>query len=149
MQGIQRKVVQAVSYEVLALLVVAPVLVWVFGNSLMVSGAVALATSLIAVAWNMLFNGWFEAWEARQLHPQRTPRRRVMHALGFEIGLLLFTTPLLAFGLDIGWWQALLSDLLLMLFYLVYAFFFQWGFDLLFGPPAATLGGPASIQPCR
>ncbi|WP_229732154.1 PACE efflux transporter [Pseudomonas sp. N040] len=145
----QRKVVQAVSYEVLALLVVAPVLVWVFGNSLLLSGLVALATSLIAVAWNMLFNAWFEAWEARQRQPRRTLQRRVLHALGFEVGLLLFTTPLLAYGLDISWWQALLSDLLLMLFYLVYAFFFQWGFDLLFGAPAATLGVPARIQPGR
>ena len=149
MQGMQRKITQAVSYEALALVLVAPLMVWVFDSSLLHSGMLALLISLVAVTWNMLFNGWFEAWEARQLHPQRTPRRRVMHALGFEIGLLLFTTPLLAFGLDIGWWQALLSDLLLMLFYLVYAFFFQWGFDLLFGPPAATLGGPASIQPCR
>lgn len=144
MQGIQRKIVQAISYEVLALLIVAPALVWVFGNNLLHSGLVALVTSLIAVTWNMLFNSLFESWEARQLRPQRTFRRRVLHACGFELGLLIFTTPLLAYGLGISWWEALLSDLVLMAFYLVYALFFQWGFDIIFGPPAATLVEPVS-----
>ena len=142
MQGKQRKVVQAVSYELLALLFIAPLAAWVFDNSLAVSGAVALAlaVSLLAVSWSMLFNTLFEGWEARQLRPQRTFRRRVLHALGFELGLLLASVPLIAFGLGISWWQAILSDLSLMLFFLVYALFFQWGFDLLFGPPSATLG---------
>lgn len=146
MQGTRRKIVQAISYEVLALLVVAPFLFWLFDNSLLLSGAVAVATSLIAVSWNMLFNSIFERWEARQAKPQRTFRRRVMHALGFELGLLLFTTPLLAYGLDISWWQALLGDLAILLFYLVYALFFQWGFDLIFDPPAATLGEPVNCH---
>jgi uncharacterized membrane protein len=140
MQGVQRKIVQAISYEVLALLVVAPFLFWLFDNSLLVSGAVALAMSLIAVTWNMLFSSMFEAWEARQERPKRTFGRRVLHALGFELGLVLFTIPLFVFGLGISWSQALISDLVILLFYLVYALFFQWGFDLIFGPPAATLG---------
>ena len=146
MQGTRRKIVQAISYEALALLVVAPFLFWLFDNSLLISGAVALATSLLAVSWNMLFNAMFERWEARQVKPQRTFRRRVLHALGFELGLLLFTTPLLAYGLDISWWQALFSDLAILMFYLVYALFFQWGFDLIFDPPAATLGEPANCN---
>lgn len=140
MQGKQRKVVQAVSYELLALTFVAPLATWVFGSSLLQSGLVALAISLVAVSWNMLFNAQFEAWEARQRRPQRTIARRVLHALGFELGLLLLTVPVIAYGLDISWWQALVSDFALMLFFLFYAFGFQWGFDLLFGPPAATLG---------
>lgn len=141
MQGKQRKVVQAVSYELLALIFVAPLATWVFGSSLLQSGLVALAISLVAVSWNMLFNAQFEAWEARQRRPQRTIARRVLHALGFELGLLLLTVPVIAYGLDISWWQALVSDFALMLFFLFYAFGFQWCFDLLFGPPAATLGG--------
>ena len=59
MQGKQRKVVQAVSYELLALIFVAPLATWVFGSSLLQSGLVALAISLVAVSWNMLFNAQF------------------------------------------------------------------------------------------
>jgi uncharacterized membrane protein len=139
MQGKQRKVVQAISYELLALVFIVPLAAWLFDNSLAVSGAVALLVSLLAVSWSMLFNTVFERWEARQRQPQRTFKRRMLQALGFELGLLLATVPLIAIGLNISWWQALLSDLGLMLFFLLYALFFQWGFDLLFGPPAATL----------
>lgn len=140
MQGRKRKIVQAISYELLALVFVVPAAAWVFGSGLALSTLVAVAVSLTAVLWNMVFNSLFEAWEARQRRPRRTLGRRVLHALGFEVGLLLFTVPLIAYGLAIDWWQALLADFSLMLFFLVYAFVFQWGFDLLFGPPAATLG---------
>ena len=142
MQGKQRKVVQAVSYETLALLFIVPLAHWVFDSGLLLSGAVGVGVSLIAVSWSMAFNSLFERWEARQANPQRTLRRRVIHALGFEVGLIAFSTPFIAVGLNIPLWQALVSDLVLMAFYLVYAFFFHWGFDRVFGPPAATLGKP-------
>jgi uncharacterized membrane protein len=143
MQGKQRKIVQALSYELLALVFIVPLAAWVFDSSLALSGLVAVVVSFLAMSWSMLFNSLFEAWEARQRRPQRTFKRRLLHALSFEMGLLLFTVPVLAFGLGISWWQALLSDFALLLFFLVYALFFQWGFDLLFGPPAATLGAPS------
>lgn len=140
MQGKQRKIVQAISYEFFALLFIVPLAAWVFASGLLVSGLVAVAVSVLAMSWSMLFNGLFEAWEARQRRPQRTFKRRLLHALSFELGLLLFTVPMLAYGLGISWWQALVSDVALLLFFLVYALFFQWVFDLLFGPPVATLG---------
>ncbi|MBX9914015.1 MAG: PACE efflux transporter [Pseudomonadaceae bacterium] len=142
MQGKQRKVVQAISYELLALLCIVPLTAWVFDSGLAVSAGVAVAVSLLAVSWSMLFNTLFEGWEARQLRPQRTFKRRMLHALGFELGLLLATVPLIAFGLGISWWQAIVSDFVLLLFFLVYALLFQWGFDLVFGPPVATQGLP-------
>lgn len=145
MQGKKRKVVQAISYELLAMLFVVPLAAWVFDSGLALSTLVAVGVSLTAVLWNMAFNSLFEAWEARQARPQRTLGRRVWHALGFEVGLLLFTVPLIAYGLGIDWWQALLADVGLMLFFLVYAFFFQWGFDRLFGVPVATLGRRAQF----
>jgi uncharacterized membrane protein len=50
-----------------------------------------------------------------------------------------------SYGLDIRWRQALISDLLLMLFYLIYALFAQWAVDLICGQQAATLGAPANL----
>ena len=146
MQGKKRKVVQAVSYEALALLFIVPLAHWVFDSGLLLSSVVGVGVSLIAVSWSMVFNSLFEQWEARQSDPTRTMRRRVIHALAFEVGLIAFTTPFIAYGLDIHWWQALLSDLVLMAFYLVYAFFFHWGFDRLFGVPVATLGATSRVR---
>ena len=64
--------------------------------------------------------------------------RRVMHALGFEGGLALMLIPLMAWWFGVGLWQALVMDLGLLLFFLVYTFVFNWGFDRLFGLPAAA-----------
>jgi uncharacterized membrane protein len=139
MQGKKRKVVQAVSYELVALIFITPAMAWVFKSGLALSGALGLALCLVAMAWNMLFNSLFEAWEKRQRKPQRTAARRVLHAITFELGLLLMTVPMLVWALNLGWWQALATDFSLMLFFLLYAFVFQWGFDLLFGVPSATL----------
>ncbi|MGH8353875.1 MAG: PACE efflux transporter [Pseudomonas sp.] len=139
MQGKKRKVVQAISYELVALLFIAPSMAWVFDKDLASSGLVTLMLSLLAMSWSMLFNTWFEGWEARQANPHRSFGRRLLHAMGFECGLLLLTVPLLAFGLGIRWWEALLADFSLLIFFLFYALIFQWCFDLVFGPPAATL----------
>jgi len=140
MQGKKRKVVQAISYEAVALVLITPALAWVFDGGLAATGALAAALCLVALVWNMVFNSLFEGWEKRQRKPQRTLARRVLHAVTFELGLLLMTVPMLVWGLSIDWWQALVADFSLMLFFLLYAFVFQWGFDLLFGVPSATLG---------
>jgi uncharacterized membrane protein len=65
--------------------------------------------------------------------------RRLLHSLGFEGGLALMLVPLMAWWLDISWWQALVADLGLLLFFFFYAFAFQWVFDLLFGVPTSAV----------
>ncbi|WP_438877819.1 PACE efflux transporter, partial [Bacillus cereus group sp. Bce038] len=83
----------------------------------------------IAMSWNMAYNWLFERWEARQHKRERTLLRRLLHALGFEGGLVLILLPLVAYWLDVSLWAALLTNLALFVFFFVYAFVFQWGFD--------------------
>ena len=45
--------------------------------------------------------------------------------------------------LDVTLWQALVMDLALAAYFLVYTFVFNWGFDRVFGLPASALGGKA------
>ena len=98
-----------------------------------------MATSAIAVLWNLVFNTLFEAWEARQPVKGRSVQRRIAHAIGFEGGLVLFLVPLIAWWLDTSLWHALVMDLGLVVFFLVYTFVFNWGFDRVFGLPASAL----------
>ena len=135
MQGPMRKMTQAVLYELVGALFVAPVIALVFDKGLAHSGALALLLSLLALSWNMLFNSLFEHWEARQPQRARTLGRRLLHALGFEGGLAVLLVPVMAWLLEIGWWQALVADIGLLTFFFCYAFVFQWAFDLLFGVP--------------
>ncbi|MDD0843530.1 PACE efflux transporter [Pseudomonas sp. Gutcm_11s] len=139
MQGAKRKVVQALLYELVAALFVAPVIAWGFDESLTYSSTLALLLSLVALSWNMLFNTLFEYWEARQVRRSRTLGRRVLHSLGFEGGLVVLLVPLMAWWLDISWLQALATDIGLLVFFFFYAFVFQWAFDALFGVPASAM----------
>jgi uncharacterized membrane protein len=139
MQGAKRKVVQALLYELIGALFVSPVIAYAFDESMLYSGTLAMLLSLVALSWNMLFNGLFEYWEARQKRRTRTLGRRLLHSLGFEGGLALMLVPLMAWWLDISWLQALVADLWLLLFFFFYAFAFQWAFDLLFGVPTSAV----------
>jgi len=145
LQGPLRKVVHATLFEIAAIVIVGLGLSWLFNQDVNQTGGLAIATSLIAMAWNMAFNTGFEAWERRQADRRRTVRRRVAHAIGFEGGMVAMTLPLIAWWLNMSWWEALLTDLGLMAFFLVYAFAFNWVFDHVFGLPASAR--PVTAEP--
>ena len=133
-----RRVVQAVLYEALAVAFVAPVLTLLFGRSPWSTMALTLAMSLIALGWNYGFNALFERWEARQVVKGRSWRRRVAHGVLFEGGLALILVPFMAVWLGVSLWEALLADVGILLFFLVYTVVFTWAFDQVFGLPSTA-----------
>jgi uncharacterized membrane protein len=136
-----RRVVQAVSYEFFAVLLVGPSLTLVFEEPLQSTLTLAVAMSTIAVIWNFVFNSLFERWEVRQTVKGRSLLRRLAHGTGFEGGLVLVLVPLMAFWLDTTLLRALLADLALLAFFFVYTVAFTWGFDRLFGLPQSAIAG--------
>lgn len=137
MQGIPRKITQALLYEGIAVLCVAPALQLVYEQGAGHSLALSLIISAVALGWSMLFNAGFEYWEARQRLRARTWQRRLLHALGFEGGLTLILLPVISAWLNISLLSALLANVTLFVFFFFYALVFQWGFDRVFGVPMA------------
>ena len=138
MQGAWRRVLYVALYELIAIGVVTLALGLLTEHGWGSSGGLAVGSSLIAVLWNLVFNHFFERWERPQPTRGRSPARRVAHAIGFEGGLLLWLVPFIAWWLGVSLWHALLMDLGLLLFFLVYTFVFTWVFDRVFGLPAAA-----------
>ena len=138
MQGLKRKLVYVSLFESIAILLTT-LLLMLLGHDSAHSGAVSVVISVIAVVWNLIWNYSFEAWERRQTVKGRSIRRRLVHAVGFESGLALMTIPLLAWWLSIGVFEALALDIGLLLFFLLYTFVFNWGFDRIFGLPESAL----------
>jgi uncharacterized membrane protein len=134
MSPIARRVTQAILYEVFAILLVGPVLSMLFGEPMGSSIALTIVLSTIALCWNYIFNSIFERWEARQTTRHRTFKRRLAHGTGFEVGLVVLLTPVMAMWLATTWLEALLTNLGLMIFFLIYAVVFTWAFDRVFGP---------------
>lgn len=124
----KRRLIHATLYEVILLVVIAVILSYVMHMPLEVTGLLGVAMALTSMVWNMVFNHTFEKIErARQW--QRTFKVRVLHAIGFEGGLMLATIPMIAYALEIGIWHAIVLDFGLTLGILVYTFIFQWCYD--------------------
>lgn len=139
MQGLRRKIVYVTLFEAIAIAISSTGLAAGSGASVQHAGVAAIASSVIAVVWNLVYNTLFERWEARQTVRGRSFKRRAAHAIGFEIGFIVTLVPLFAWWLDIGWWHALVLDLGLSAFFLVYTFAFNLAFDKVFGLPASAL----------
>ena len=139
LQGVKRKIIQAISFEVLAVIMVSPFVAMLFGKSLSNAAGLSILLSFLALFWNFAFNTLFEAWEIRQVNRQRTVKRRIMHAVGFEAGFAVLVVPVVAYWLNITWQAALITDLGLMLFFMFYQFGFQWAFDKIFGVPLSAM----------
>lgn len=93
-----------------------------------VTGALGISMAVTSMFWNMLFNHYFEKFEAKH-RLKRTIKVRIAHAIGFEGGLMLATIPMVAYALQISLAQAFLLDLVMTLCILVYIFIFQWCYD--------------------
>lgn len=142
MQGIKRKVVFVTLYELIAIAITSFGLSKLAGQELGHASVAAVASSAIAVIWNLSYNTLFEHWESRQVVRGRSLLRRIAHAIGFELGLVVMLVPLFAWWLQISLWQAFVLDLGLIAFFLAYTFVFNLAFDRIFGLPASAL--PAS-----
>lgn len=139
------RLLHATVFEVIALLICAPVLAWAMGTSLAHMGALTLAISLIAMGWNMLFNAAFDRLQQRWGF-QRTLAVRVAHAVSFELGLIVAVVPLAAWWLEIGLWEALLLDIGVLLFFLPYAIAFNCAWDTLRPPRAGSIATKVDKQ---
>lgn len=142
MQGIKRKLVYVSLFEVFGMTFSALGLAVLSGTSPSSTGPLAVVITSIAVTWNFIYTSLFERWESRQVSRTRTVTRRIAHAVGFQLTLILFLIPLIAWWMHISLVQAFLLDLALILFIPCYTFVFNWLFDRVFGLPASALPDP-------
>ena len=126
----KRRIVHALNYEIILLVIIALALSFIFELPLEVTGVLGIFMAVTSVIWNMVFNHYFEKFEAKH-QLKRTVRIRILHAIGFEGGLMLATIPMVAYAMNMSLWQAIVLDFSLTLCILVYTFIFQWCYDLI------------------
>ncbi|MEN9719755.1 MAG: hypothetical protein RIT13_460 [Pseudomonadota bacterium] len=138
LQGTKRKITYVASYEAFAFLFGTLGFFSFSDSSLERAGALAVFGSLFAVSWNFAYNALFERWEAKRTTRGRGFGRRVLHAVGFEVGFLAVLLPAAAWWLGISYLHSFALNLGLNIFFLVYTFVFTWCFDRVFGLPASA-----------
>lgn len=136
MRTTRDRIRHAISFEIIGILLIVPLGALGLGMSMESMGVVAVFGASIATLWNYIYNIGFDRIMKRvrgTVH--KTLAIRVVHTILFELGLLTVTLPFIAFYLGVTIWQALLIDIAYVIFYLIYAFVFNWTYDQIFPLP--------------
>lgn len=133
MRTTKDRIRQAISFEVIGLLLSVPLAAVVFGFDAGKTSVLGAIGATMATTWNYLFNLMFDHGLKRWTGSTRKSLgMRFIHAISFELGLMLAFLPIIAWWMEIGLLEALLVDIAFVLFYLVYAFIFTWCYDTVF-----------------
>ncbi|MBA3911569.1 MAG: hypothetical protein C0524_17235 [Rhodobacter sp.] len=138
MSPAHRKILYAVSFETLGTLVASLGLLAMTDASAGSSFLVSVIGATVALCWSYLFNTLFEAWEKRQATKGRSFRRRTIHAVLFEGGMVVLFVPFMAWWLGVSLIEAAIYEAGLILIFIVYTYVFTWGFDRIFGLPVSA-----------
>lgn len=137
MRTARDRIRHTILFEIFGLLLVTPLGALVFAMPLQDIGVIGIGGATLAMLWNYIYNYGFDRlmqrWRGTTL---KTLPLRVLHAILFELGLLLALLPLIAWYLGITLWQALVMDIAFALFYMVYAFVFNLAYDRVYPIPA-------------
>ena len=126
---------QITLFELGGLALITPGFAWASGVPLSESVSLLAVLALIAAIWNGCYNTCFDWVDGRvngRTADRRPIRLRVIHAIGFETGLLTITLPVIVWWTSLGWLEALIADIALALAYTLYAFAFNLGYDRMF-----------------
>jgi uncharacterized membrane protein len=127
-------------FEIIGLAICVPLAAWILDKGLAQIGALSIVLSLTAMWLNYVFNLIFDIALVRLGRPVnvRPVWMRVLHAMLFEASLLILTIPVVAWWLDMTLWTAFLTDIGFALFFLIYAFIYNWVYDVVFPMPVKS-----------
>lgn len=145
MRTFSDRIRHAIMFEFIGLAIFTPGAALLFDQPMGHMGVIGVVSATAATLWNFVFNlGFDRAMMRIRGSVQKTMPIRVLHTGLFEAGLILILIPFIAWYLGISLMTALILDLAVVAFYLVYAFVFNIVYDWAFPIPEAPLPQPAS-----
>ncbi|HEF4762531.1 TPA: multidrug/biocide efflux PACE transporter [Pseudomonas putida] len=129
-KSITERIFQAIGFELLAILICTPLLAWIMDKPMLDMGVVTIAMAALALAWNVVFNGYFDR-VLKRFAIAHNAWTRVVHALLFEGGLVALGVPLIAWWLNISLLEAFVLDIGVLLFFLPYTYVYHWVYDVM------------------
>ncbi|KMV31136.1 PACE efflux transporter [Photobacterium swingsii] len=122
-----------IGFEVIALLLITFVVSHLVGLDPTRMGAMGLGFSIIATGWNYAYNLMFDKAMLKRFGTVvKTTKIRIIHAMIFELCLLVITLPIMAWWLNMSLVDALILDLGMVVFFLFYAYGYNLAYDKLF-----------------
>ena len=124
----------SITFEISLMAFLIPAGAAFFDKGLADIGLLGLILSLKAMLVSLLFNWVFDQLDARRgrVSSDRTPLGRVLHAVGFELTLLVTSLPIYTWWLGLTIAEAVATDLVVTSFVVVYTYLFTLGYDRAF-----------------
>ena len=124
----------SLSFEITLMALLVPVGALFFDKALGEIGLLALVLSGKAMLWHLIYNWIFDRWEAGKgrIASDRNWRWRMVHAVGFEVTLMLTSLPIYMLWLGIGLLEALSLDIVVTSFVVGYTYVFTLIYDRMF-----------------
>lgn len=133
MRSLADRLRHTLMFEFIALFLVIVVGSYITGEKPEKIGVLSLMFSLLAMSWNFVFNWIFDLWDRKYRNcAPRGVLLRCVHALLFEGFIFICGIFLVAWWLDKTLMQAFWLDAGLSVFFLCYAFVYNWVYDLVF-----------------
>ena len=124
----------ALLFEGILVLLTAVITALLFDRNIWSMGALWVLISLVALAVNFVYNYCFDLFDVRngRIPTERSRPWRIVHAVGFEVTLVIINLPLLMWWMNWTIWKALAFDIVAMGAIVVYTYFFTLAYDRLF-----------------
>lgn len=124
----------SVFFEITLIGGLTPLLSAILDKSMLDLGLLALVLSLKAMTINFIYNYIYDRIDVSygRIPTERSLAGRICHALGFEILLTCTSLPIIVWWLNLGWIEALIMDIGLMITILFYTMLYTWVYDQIF-----------------
>lgn len=127
--SVKDRLLHMILFEAIALLLFVPLAMLVTGSGAVRMTALSVLLSLIAMAWNYVYNWGFD----RLFGEERIKRGlalRIVHGVCFELGMIAATFPVIMGMLGYDFLTTLALNIGAVAFFLVYAVIFNWVYDV-------------------
>lgn len=135
MRTIKQRIYHAIFFEIFGLIIFIPSSALLFNHSIGEMGIIGILSATAATLWNFIYNILFDKGMLAYLGTViKNIPIRVLHTVLFELGLIVILIPMIAYILNIDLLSALIMDIAIVLFYLIYSFVFNIIYDKIVKP---------------
>ncbi|WP_281558659.1 PACE efflux transporter [Thalassomonas sp. RHCl1] len=126
----KERIFHMVLFEALALALLTLAAIYMTGKEALSMGGLAVCLSLIAMVWSYLYNLAYDHYFGAD-RSRRKLTERILHGLAFELGMVILSFPVIMYVTQLDLLSVFLMDIGVVLFFLVYAVLFNWGYDII------------------
>lgn len=126
----KERIFHALLFEAIALVLLVGLATMIPGQKASTMTGLAIGLSLIAMAWNYVYNLIFDRFFTGD-RLKRSFKLRLGHGLGFEAGMIVVSFPVIMWITKMSFWTVLVVDIGAVIFFIIYAIAYNWAYDII------------------